>query len=100
MNETLRTAVYSRAASDNPHLPVAAQQALAEKLLSLSPELLPNLSEWACGLPLSDIPVRGKYTVRAVLAVRNDRDIPSALLALDAYAKDPSQEFRVWRMKL
>lgn len=100
MNETLRQAVYRRAASDNPRLPPAELQALAEKLLSLSPELLPNLSEWSCGLPLSDVPIRGKYTLRAALAIRRDSDVPSALLALDAYARDPAQEFRLWRMKL
>ena len=99
MLEPLKEAVQNRLSMDGKISP-AAQTELVRKLLTLSPELRPNLAEWACGLPLSEIPVREKYTVNAVLSIRGDNDVLSVLLDLDAYGKDPAQEFRLWRKKL
>ena len=64
----------------------------ADRLAAIIPELQPNLAEWLRGEPFTDIRIRGIYSLQGILNLRRNGDVRSALLALDAYAKDQTKE--------
>ena len=83
-----------------PHYLVTKQNELADRLMSVEALLRPNIEEWLLNKPLSDIWVRDKYCVGAVMNIRQDDDFVSAIIALDDYLKDESAEQQLWQLRL
>ena len=79
------------------NLPPAAVAGFARKLSDCCDELKQNLTEWLDEKPLSDIKIRDKYTINMVLNLHGNNDFISAFTALDAYAKNPTAEIRIWQ---
>lgn len=82
-----------------PYYLVSEQIQLAEKLVNIDNELRTNIEEWADDKPLSEIWIRGKYCVRAVMQIRQDDDFIDAISALNEYVKKASNEYLIWRQR-
>lgn len=72
----------------------------ADQLLNCCDDLLINVSEWVNDEPITDIWIKDKYCVGAVLKIRNDYDVIDAILSLNLYAKDDSYETLLWRRRM
>lgn len=77
---------------------------ISDKLLTCDDTLKPNIVEWLKSKPFSDIWVRDKYCLNAVLKIRGNPTSPlaiaDAILALDAFAKDISKEHLIWQKRM
>lgn len=77
---------------------------ISEKLLTCSNMLKPNITEWLETKPFSDIWVRDKYCLNAVLKIRGNPTsllaVADAILALDAFAKEVSKEHLIWQKRM
>lgn len=66
--------------------------------------LKPNIVEWLETRPFSDIWIRDKYCLNAVLKIRGNPAsaiaIADAILALNAYAVDSSNEHLIWQKRM
>lgn len=80
-----------------PYYYADKQAQLAEMLVNVNDNLKQNVEEWADDKPLSEIWVRGKYCVRAVMQIRQDDDFVDAISALNEYAEKSSNEYLIWR---
>lgn len=76
------------------------QLEFADRLMNVDERLLQNIEEWIAEKPLTDIWVRNKYCVRAVMQLRQDNDFIDAVLSLNDYAQNASNEYRLWRQRL
>lgn len=83
-----------------PNISKQNEEELLDRLIGLDLLLKRNLDEYIEGTPLTEYRIRDKYSVNAVLAIRNDTDVLSALLDLDAYAKEPDKEYLLWRTRM
>lgn len=77
-----------------------AQQQYANKLLNISKPLRPNVVQWLNNEPLQEILIRNKYTINAVLEIRNSNDFIDAILCLNEYANDEANECLIWQVRL
>lgn len=75
-------------------------KSIAEKMMNCEEVLIPNLMEWIYDKELSNIWIRDKYCIRAVLKIRNSNEFVDAFLSLDAYAKDERNEFLLWQQRM
>ncbi len=86
------------------YLPESMAQKLAEKLVDCEAVLHTNLVEWAQDKPLSDVWIRDKYCMNAVLEIRgggrSGLDVADAFLDLNEYVKNSDQEYRIWRIRM
>ena len=77
---------------------------MATRMVNCVPELKQNLYEWEEGKALTDIYIRGKYSIAAVLCIRNemlsDMNFVDAFISLNRYAVDESDERFLWRRVL
>lgn len=72
----------------------------ADQLLNCCDDLLINVNEWVNDEPITDIWIKDKYCVGAVLKIRNDYDVIDAFLSLDQYARDDTNESLLWRKRM
>lgn len=100
MNKITEELLLKAIKQNKPYLTDATEKELAEKLCDLPPALAENLSEWINGRDLTDYLIREKYSVNAVLSIRNSQDVISAILDLAAYAKDEGKEFVLWQTRM
>ena len=77
---------------------------ISDKLLSCNDMLKPNITEWLESKPFSDIWVRDKYCLNAVLKIRGNPTshlaVADAILALNAFAEDVSNEHLIWQKRM
>lgn len=98
-NRILKQKTFLKLLMDKPHYSHTKCEQLSERLINAEKKLIPNLLEWTEGRPLSDIYVRDKYCIGAVLKLRGSTDFVSAFLALDSYAKDENNEPFLWQTR-
>ena len=77
---------------------------ISEQLIKCVDILKPNISEWIESKPFSDIWVRDKYCLNAVLKIRGNPSSPlaiaDAILALNAYAENAQNEHLIWQKRM
>ena len=100
MNKITEELLLKAIKQNKPYLTDATEKELAKKMCDLPPALAENLSEWINGRDLTDCLIREKYSVNAVLSIRNSQDVISAILDLAAYAKDEGKEFVLWQTRM
>ena len=76
------------------------QNEVTDRLMCVDKTLHQNIEEWLSDKPISDIWVRDKYCIGAVMNIRHDKDFVSAIIALDDYLKDENTEQHIWQMRL
>ena len=75
------------------HCPLATDAfitAAADALIDIDPPLRENVRQWIEDIPFTDIWIHERYCLRTVMALRHNKDILEALLALDRYARHPN----------
>lgn len=76
---------------------------LLSKLMNVNEVLFPNIIEWVTYGQFSDIWIRDKYCLNAVLKIRGNPTSPlaiaDAILALNAYAENDTNEHLIWQQK-
>ena len=77
---------------------------ISEKLLACSDILKPNIAEWIESRPFSDIWIKDKYCLNAVLKIRGNPTSPlaiaDAILALNSYAENTVNEHLIWQKRM
>lgn len=95
----MREKIHRKVLQAKPYLPDEKAWQLTDRLLRADGRLAENLREWVEGKELSDIWIRDKYCIGAVLKIRRSNDFISAFLALDEYAKDEANEAGIWQTR-
>lgn len=79
-------------------------EALYNRLVQCADILKPNIVEWLDSKPFSDIWIRDKYCLNAVLKIRGNPTSPfavaDAILSLDAYAVNEENEHMLWQRRM
>ena len=82
--------------------PVAEK--IASQLVCCDERLKLNIAEWIASKEFSDIWIRDKYCLNAVLKIRGNPSAPlsivDAILALNAYAKSEANEHLIWQLRM
>ncbi|MCH5314740.1 MAG: hypothetical protein J1E81_02410 [Eubacterium sp.] len=91
--------IIKRIKEQYPYYSKEKQKEYAKLLMSVDERLYQNVEEWVNDNSLSEIWIRGKYCVRAVMQIRQDDDFVDAVLALNEYAKKASNEYMIWRQR-
>lgn len=101
MNEksVQKTQMLNKLLETKPHLSVAKANEIIDRLLKCDERLFVNIKEWMENENYSDIWIRDKYCIGALLKMRRDNDFVSAIIVLDEYAKDESKEFALWQVR-
>lgn len=99
-NDFLRTNLLLKIGDVKPNMILRDAKRIVDRLFECDEILMPNILEWAENKPISDIWVRDKYCVNAVMKMRGCNDFISAVIALDDYLKDESTEFALWQMRV
>jgi len=97
INGINKNAIVERLREVYPYASAEFIEAKAAKLLLCQKELQPSITEWLEKAPPSNGRI-GKYSVSIVLKLRGDRDIPSAILALNEYLVTGKEE-QLWRSR-
>ncbi len=98
-NSTLKKRLFLKLLEEKPHLSVALANETIDRLFNCEESLFTNVIEWLESKKYSDIWIKDKYCVGAVLKMRGDTDFISAIIALDDYAKDESKEHTLWKTR-
>lgn len=101
MNEksVQKTQMLNKLLETKPHLSVVKANEIIDRLLQCDERLFVNIKEWMENENYTDIWIRDKYCIGALLKMRRDNDFVSAIIALDEYAKDESKEFALWQVR-
>lgn len=91
--------IMNKVKDEYPYCNEKKQTECTERLMNINPRLYLNIEEWLEDKPFSDIWIRNKYCIRAVLQLRKDNDFIDAILALDEYSQNASYEYRLWRQR-
>lgn len=98
-NDILKTNLLLKIGDIKPNMILRDVKKIVDRLLACDEILAPNILEWVENKPISDIWVRDKYCVNAVMEMRSSKDFISAIIALDDYLKDESAEYALWQMR-
>ena len=81
-----------------------AAERISAQLVNCADILKPNIAEWINSKPFSDIWIHDKYCINAVLKIRGNPTsslaIADAILALNAYAENTTNEHLIWQKRM
>ena len=103
MNITVET-IKSKLLEPQHCISDTVAEKLSAKLAKCVDSLKPNIAEWIGSKPFSDIWIRDKYCLNAVLKIRGNPTSPlaiaDAILALNAYAENIANEHLIWQKRM
>ena len=103
MNITLEN-IKSRIIDGTQGISENIAERIARRLIRCSDALEVNIAEWLESKEFTDVWIRDKYCLNAVLKIRGNPktplDIADAILALNAYAENTANEHLIWQKRM